>query len=140
MKLFVYGTLQPGQRSWPLIASAISAHIPASVRGFTLWDLPSRGYPALTLGDDEVFGHLLSVKPHEQGSTLSTLDTLEGYDQAALERSLYWRAQCVAYPQGTDMAPHQAWIYRYNPSRAAELEEQGIPLRPGRWPAHRSDL
>lgn len=142
MNLFVYGTLQPGQRNWPLIADAISAHTPASVRGFKLWDLPLRGYPAVTLdpADGEVFGYLLSVDPHRQGETLSTLDTLEGYDPAAPQRSLYWRTSAQVYPQALGQAPQQAWLYRYNPVRAAELEQQGVWLESGRWPAHRSDL
>lgn len=144
MNLFVYGTLQPGQRNWPLIASAISAHTPASVRGFKLWDLPQHGYPALTLDptDREVFGHLLSVYPHRQGETLSTLDILEGYDPAAPQRSLYWRARAQVYlqDQDQDQAPQQAWLYRYNPARVAELEQQGRWLELGRWPAHRREL
>jgi gamma-glutamylcyclotransferase (GGCT)/AIG2-like uncharacterized protein YtfP len=77
-RVFVYGTLQPGDEAWQVIEPMVTGRPrPAVARG-TLYDT-GMGYPALTLdGDDVVPGWVLPIRsPH---STMSTLDKYEGPD------------------------------------------------------------
>ena len=57
--VFVYGTLLPGHCRWPLVASYVDAHRPATVAG-RLYDT-RRDYPAAVFDDEAGAGELAGV-------------------------------------------------------------------------------
>lgn len=134
--LFVYGTLQPGQRNWPLLEDATLKHKAAKVKGYRLWEHPTADYPAITPGPGDVFGALITLDPARYEQTLNVLDRLEDYNAQALEQSLYWRILATTYDPTTDAPlPEQAWVYAYNPRRIHELEQHWFGVGAQRWPA-----
>jgi len=102
--VFVYGTLQPGGRYYPLALSVgLVAAEPAFVEGFCLFHLEPENYPAMTVGEGRVYGSLLSFR--DISLALKTLDALEGLHLTPPE---YCRALVSALPQGCP-----AWTYLY---------------------------
>lgn len=76
--LFVYGTLQPGERAWHLLAPSARSAERTSVEG-ALWDT-RLGYPALTLAAEalaEVPGVVVELDPARAERVLEQLDTYE---------------------------------------------------------------
>lgn len=130
--VFVYGTLKPGgtyhrQFCVPYLKKAE----PAQVRGL-LYDLPTLGYPAMTVGDRWVKGHLLTL----DDGALSGLDYLEGYEPNGAEAfradyddsdESYIRQRTLVF----DLAGQplgEAWVYII-----CELPAEAVFLPDGNW-------
>ena len=127
IRVFVYGTLQPGEKyHQPYCDGWVTAAEPAEVRG-QLYHLP-QGYPGLAAGDDIVHGSLLSF---DRSAILQRLDELEDYSpHRELSQNLYQRERTIVLsPSGLELG--EAWIYRMALSRIQALG--GIYLPGGRW-------
>ena len=82
-RVFVYGTLLPGEERWPLLEPFALGWEAASVRG-ALFDT-GYGYPALVLaegeGDEnvaEVPGVVVELEPERLAAAVRLLDRIEG--------------------------------------------------------------
>ena len=127
IRVFVYGTLQPGEKyHLPYCGGWVIAAEPAEVKG-QLYHLPM-GYPGLTAGADIIHGSLLSF---DNPDILQRLDKLEDYSpQREPSQNLYQRERTtVTSPQGKALG--EAWIYRMTQSRIQALG--GIYLAAGKW-------
>ncbi|MGI8793192.1 MAG: gamma-glutamylcyclotransferase family protein [Acidimicrobiales bacterium] len=86
-RVFVYGTLMPGQSRWPSLEPFAAAHQPATAKG-VLYDT-GRGYPAAVFPDDagagDIPGVVVMLDPKRVGQAIALLDAIEG------EGSLYAR-------------------------------------------------
>jgi gamma-glutamylcyclotransferase (GGCT)/AIG2-like uncharacterized protein YtfP len=105
LDLFVYGTLQPGERRWEAVRGACAPVGPATAHG-SLWDT-GRGWPAARFGpgDDVVHGTLLRPNsPHDATRLLRTTDRIESegevFDRVAVR---------VMGPGGEGWAAAYAW-------------------------------
>jgi gamma-glutamylcyclotransferase (GGCT)/AIG2-like uncharacterized protein YtfP len=110
--LFVYGLLQPGRRSWSLVARhAAGPPRPVTVAG-SVHDT-GRGYPALLPGDGRVPGWVVPLR--DPATALPGLDRYEGPE--------YARVRLTVPSDGT-----VSWVYLWR-SATADL----VPL-PAGWP------
>lgn len=133
-RVFVYGTLKPGESNYHLCANSVIEAHPAIAQG-QLYALPL-GYPVLTPGDGLVYGVALSFS---NSDILSILDEYEQHDPVELEQYFpevvldehqYERSQIPIYtvdrqPSGT------AWAYLMTRSQAQRLS--GVLLPDGHW-------
>jgi gamma-glutamylcyclotransferase (GGCT)/AIG2-like uncharacterized protein YtfP len=89
-RVFVYGTLRPGQPRWPALARFISepdATRAASVPG-QLFDT-GYGWPAAIFEGtsiDQVLGVVVRLDPESVDEALLTLDAIEGVDSGLFQR------------------------------------------------------
>jgi len=126
-RVFVYGTLKPGEENYDRYCKNwVTQSQEATVQG-KLFALPA-GYPALTSGNNRVYGFLLSfIDP----AVLALLDELEGYDPSrSLSQNDYLRVET----QVSSLACNplgRAWIYQMQPERIAQA--RGIWLPEGYW-------
>jgi gamma-glutamylcyclotransferase (GGCT)/AIG2-like uncharacterized protein YtfP len=137
VRVFVYGTLKPGEvNDWVYRGYAVTA-VPAIAQG-QLYHLPF-GYPALTVGSDRIQGVLLSFdNPH----LLNVLDQFEQHDPVALRRlvpegnlaAYGYRRQTLALWDLQGKAFGDAWFYAISP--AAVQQMGGIRIRQGVWSSH----
>jgi len=127
LRVFVYGTLKPGEPNFePYCGGKVQEVTPAYTYGH-LYALPV-GFPAMTTGDSQVQGVLMSF-PDE--SVLSDIDDLEDYDpHASPDSNLYQREWITIYSaQGEYLG--QAWGYRMPFWRVQQLG--GVFLPSGCW-------
>ncbi len=117
LKVFVYGTLKPGEYNYRRFCEGrVVEAMPAVVTG-DLYDLPV-GYPALTPGDRSIYGVVLTFADPK---ILGELDRLEDYDpNRSPDENEYEREQTeVVDLEGRSLGI--VWIYRMSVSRAKQL-------------------
>jgi gamma-glutamylcyclotransferase (GGCT)/AIG2-like uncharacterized protein YtfP len=127
LKVFVYGTLKPGECNYDrYCAHAVVGKQAAIVYG-QLFDLPL-GYPALTPGPGVVHGFLLEFA---NDSVLAQLDELEEYDpQRPIEQNEYVRIRVKTFsPQHQPLGV--AWAYQMPLEQAKRFG--GVRLPHGLW-------
>ncbi|NDJ23567.1 gamma-glutamylcyclotransferase [Nostoc sp. B(2019)] len=127
VRVFVYGTLKPGEANYKrYCAGKVADAKPAMLQG-KLFALPM-GYPAMTLGDSQVHGYLLSFT---NPGILKQLDVLEDYQpHRQMSENLYNRQIIEAYePKGLSLG--YAWVYLMSPERVYQFG--GVPQPDGWW-------
>lgn len=127
MKVFVYGTLKPGECNYHRYCQGkVVDACPARARG-QLFALPA-GYPAMVAGEGYVSGFLLCFADE---AILDDLDRLEDYhpgrdrSQNEYQRESIEICDLNCQPLGT------AWAYFMLPDRVRSLG--GIWLPHGKW-------
>ena len=105
-RLFVYGTLMPGQPRWPALQPYVTSWRAGTAHG-RMWDT-GRGYPAVRfdgpgepIGGDPIPGVVVDLAPGCVAEAVATLDRIEG------EGVLYRRVE-VSTSEGPAMA--YAWL------------------------------
>ncbi|MEM6754983.1 MAG: gamma-glutamylcyclotransferase [Cyanobacteria bacterium P01_C01_bin.38] len=127
LQVFVYGTLKPGEANYEFYcASEVVDAKKAWTRG-ELYGLP-QGYPAMTTGNDSVYGYLLSFANSE---ILSSLDELEDYHpQRPNNENLYNRTQVEIFDLENNSLGF-AWVYLMSFLMIFQLK--GTPQTDGWW-------
>jgi gamma-glutamylcyclotransferase (GGCT)/AIG2-like uncharacterized protein YtfP len=136
MKVFVYGTLKPGEENYPRYCEG---KVKKSQRAFTLgklFDLP-QGYPAMTGGNNQVHGYLLEFNHDE---VLASLDELEDYHPSRTESENFYhrvKQEIFALENLTEKLLGQntslglAWVYIMPESQVIKM--QGTLVADGWW-------
>ena len=127
LKVFVYGTLKPGEIYFQKYCAAhVIKAIPAITQG-CLYDLPL-GYPAMTLGEEWVSGVLLHFS---SAKVLQALDDLEGYQpgRAAAENDYQRRELLIFKPNRQHLG--LAWGYLMDLNSVHRLKGTFLPS--GQW-------
>ncbi|WP_024544981.1 gamma-glutamylcyclotransferase [Picosynechococcus sp. NKBG15041c] len=127
LKVFVYGTLQPGEVNFPRYCQSHGPQVtPALIPG-QLYHLPV-GYPALVPGSGWVEGCLLSFA---DGAVLEKLDELEDYQPGrSPAENEYQRVKALIYADPQTILT-EAWVYVMTPQKIAQLG--GVPFVGSRW-------
>ena len=130
LKVFVYGTLKPGEINY---THYCDRHIQSQTIAYTkgiLYHLPV-GYPAMTEGDKQVKGFLLTFT---NSSILSNLDLLEDYQaQRSADLNEYYRRLVPVYSLENQLID-KAWAYFMTPQRVKQY--RGSIITSGWWTEH----
>ncbi len=127
MKVFVYGTLKPGECNYLRYCEGkVVDACPAIARG-QLFALPI-GYPAMVVGEGNVCGFLLYFA---QEDILDDLDRLEDYHPLREPTQNEYQRQEIAIFDLNFQSLGTAWAYFMLPDRVRSLG--GIWLRDGTW-------
>jgi gamma-glutamylcyclotransferase (GGCT)/AIG2-like uncharacterized protein YtfP len=107
LKVFVYGTLKPGQSNHSAYCGDRTITVQtAKVRG-QLFDLPM-GYPGMVSGKDWVKGYLLSFTDE---AVLADLDRLEDYSSDRPSHENEYQREWVEVFDGAERSQGFAWAY-----------------------------
>lgn len=131
VRVFVYGTLKPGEENYDCYCKNHCEVQEAIVFG-QLYDLPF-GYPALTAGNLPVYGFLLSFT---DSGILARLDELEDYNSVRQpDQNEYFRAKTDVFS-----LTHQpvGWAWTYWMKQAQVQQWGGVLLPQGKWFGKRS--
>ncbi|MEA5476872.1 gamma-glutamylcyclotransferase [Pseudanabaena galeata UHCC 0370] len=125
--VFVYGTLKPNEANYAEYCAGKAITQQQAIAYGELFALPM-GYPAITIGNAQVHGYLLSFP---DASILESLDQLEDYqgDRASHE-NLYDRRLIEVFDlQGVSLGI--AWAYFMELTQVTKLG--GIAQHDGLW-------
>ncbi len=127
LKVFVYGTLKPGEENYHRFCAAKVTDVQRAIARGQLFDL-KLGYPAMILGNSPVCGYLLSFASE---AVLNELDELEDYQPTRqTSKNLYNRHQIEIYNlQGDSLG--NAWVYVMSEEKVQQLG--GVILPNGWW-------
>lgn len=148
VKVFVYGTLKPGESNYQRYCSGKVVDICPAIALGELYALGVLGYPAMTTGDRPVRGFLLSFR---DPGVLHDLDQLEGYDpHRSSSHNEYDRRQIDVFNIPPSLSPTggitweqlsawptlgRVWAYFMAPERVRSLG--GVLLPTGWWEPNR---
>jgi gamma-glutamylcyclotransferase (GGCT)/AIG2-like uncharacterized protein YtfP len=119
LKLFVYGTLAPGNDAWSVLEPWVSGAPDADAVTGRLYDT-GRGYPAATFAGDEpglVYGTVVTLAPDRAAAALVALDRYEGEEYERI--TVRTEAGIVVHTYG--------WIAALTGCRAIETGRWGDP-------------
>ncbi|MEH1955235.1 gamma-glutamylcyclotransferase family protein [Nostoc sp.] len=125
-RVFVYGTLKPGEANYKRYCTGKVVDVKRAFVQGKLFALPM-GYPAMTLGDGQVYGYLLSFF---NPKILNELDVLEDYQaNRQTPENLYNREIIEVYePQ----SPSSSWAWVYLMT-LQQVDQLGGFLQPDGW-------
>ena len=127
MKVFVYGTLKPGECNYLRYCEAkVVDACPAIAQG-QLFAL-SAGYPAMISGEGRVYGFLLRFA---NSAILADLDQLEDYHPGRDRAQNEYQRESIAIFDLNFKPLDTAWAYFMLPDRLRS--QGGIFLPDGRW-------
>jgi gamma-glutamylcyclotransferase (GGCT)/AIG2-like uncharacterized protein YtfP len=134
VKVFVYGTLMPGECNHQAYCDR---QIEPPLRSYVfgkMYHLSHCGYPGVCAGEDKVWGYCLTF-PGD--FCLDALDQLEDYqpgrDPHLNDYERLWEQ--IFTPQGEPLT--EAWLYRMSPAKIQEYG--GIYLPSGQWSGQKND-
>ncbi|WP_414513008.1 gamma-glutamylcyclotransferase [Nostoc sp. PCC 9305] len=126
VRVFVYGTLKPGEANYKrYCAGKVVDFKRAFVQG-KLFALPM-GYPAMTPGDSQVYGYLLSFS---HPKILNELDVLEDYQPNRQTPENLYNRQIIEVYEPQSLSLGWAWIYLMT---LEQVDRLGGFLQPGGW-------
>ena len=113
-RVFVYGTLKPGECRWSSLAPYVSAYEYAVVNGYEIFVADGIPYPLVHRSAcGVVSGYVCTLKPQRAEEAMSLLDRIEGFVPGDERRSLFVREGTVAVTSTTEDL--RTWIYRAGP-------------------------
>jgi gamma-glutamylcyclotransferase (GGCT)/AIG2-like uncharacterized protein YtfP len=134
LRVFVYGTLKPGEiNDWVYRKSRVKAQ--TAIAYGHLYALPL-GYPAMTSGKSLVYGHLLSFASSD---ILPVLDQFEQHDPEELERHApgqsfqqnQYERRLIEVLDRNQFTLGLAWAYTMTTEQVTQLG--GTLLANGNW-------
>ena len=126
-KVFVYGTLKPQEKYYPRYCQGkTTAEIPCWTKG-KLFALPV-GYPAMTKGNDRVYGYLLTFA---NDVDLVHLDYLEGYTGVANSNKNEYDRLWIDVYDDQNIKLDECWAYFMTEDKIKK--KQGTYLPNGYW-------
>lgn len=127
LKVFVYGTLKPGQRNYPIYCEGKVIKAEKCWTKGQLFALPA-GYPALIKGNDKVEGFLLTFADE---LVLRNLDKLEGYDARKIADMNYYQRQKIIVYDASNNSLGEVWAYLMTLAKVKSLN--GVLIPSGCW-------
>ena len=123
IQVFVYGTLKPGEVNYQFYCDEyVVQFFPAVAKGL-LYKLPV-GYPAMTKGNSNVYGFVLSF---QSPKVLSKLDKLEDYCQERAPEENEYQRQIIDTFSSDGKYLARVWSYLMSPEKEELLNAQILP-------------
>jgi gamma-glutamylcyclotransferase (GGCT)/AIG2-like uncharacterized protein YtfP len=127
MKVFVYGTLKPGEQNYSAYCEGKAIAVQPAYTYGKLYHL-CLGYPGMTVGTEKVQGYLLTFGDE---SNLVELDELETFDPQGLPENNEYQRQIIPIYDLEDRYLGQAWGYLMDLEKIETF--QGVFIPSGWW-------
>ncbi|MEH1891406.1 MAG: gamma-glutamylcyclotransferase [Nostoc sp.] len=126
VRVFVYGTLKPGEANYKKYCTDKIIDVKRAFVQGKLFALPI-GYPAMTLGNTQVYGYLLSFS---NPRILNDLDMLEDYQLTRQPPENLYNRQIIEVYQPQSFSLGWAWVYLMTLDQVNQL---GGFIQPDGW-------
>ncbi|MEH1802034.1 MAG: gamma-glutamylcyclotransferase [Nostoc sp.] len=125
-RVFVYGTLKLGEANYKRYCTGKVVDVKRAFVQGKLFALPM-GYPAMTLGDGQVYGYLLSFF---NPKILNELDVLEDYQPNRQTPENLYNREIIEVYEPQSLSSSWAWVYLMT---LQQVDQLGGFLQPDGW-------
>ncbi|MHC5758746.1 gamma-glutamylcyclotransferase family protein [Nostoc sp.] len=125
-RVFVYGTLKPGEANYKRYCTGKVVDVKRAFVQGKLFALPM-GYPAMTLGDGQVYGYLLSFF---NPKILNELDVLEDYQPNRQTPENLYNREIIEVYEPQSLSSSWAWVYLMT---LQQVDQLGGFVQPDGW-------
>lgn len=133
INLFVYGSLREGFFNYnKYLDGKVIEKKDAKLEDMKLYHLPYKGYPALTYGEDTVYGEIMVLNPEHYEDTLKAIDQLEGFIGENNPDNEYHRVILEVENLHTN-EKEKCYVYFYNRDHDPLFDNSAIYLPHGNW-------
>ena len=130
INIFVYGSLREAFYNYDkYLKGRVIKMTPAVLKNMDLYDLPYKGYPAITKGTGIVQGEIFEVENYDD--TINAIDIMENFKGEGNPENEYHKTLLeVEHKDGTK---EKCYVYFYNPSIDERFEKDAIYIADGDW-------
>lgn len=118
VRVFVYGTLKPGEANYKRYCANKVVDVKKLLHKAGKLFALSMGYPAMTLGDSQVYGYLLSFS---NPKILNEIDVLENYQPTRQAPENLYNRQIIEVYEPQSLSLGWAWVYLMTLDRVEQL-------------------
>lgn len=133
INLFVYGSLREGFFNYDkYLLGKVSKNIDAKLTDMRLYHMPYKGYPAITHGEDEVFGEIIVIDEDQYEDTMEAMDEMEGFISENNPENEYHKVILEVENLETN-EKEKCFVYFYNKDKDEHFEEGSVYIPHGDW-------
>lgn len=133
INLFVYGSLREGFFNYnKYLDGKVIEKMEAKLENMKLYHLPYKGYPALTYGEDTVFGEIMVLSEEHYEDTMNAIDNMEGFISEKNPENEYHRVILEVENLHTNQK-EKCFAYFYNKDQDQFFDSKAIYLPHGDW-------
>lgn len=136
INLFVYGSLREGFFNYnKYLDGKVIEKKDAKLENMKLYHLPYKGYPALTTGEDTVFGEIMVLSEEHYEDTMNAIDKMEGCIREKHPENEYHKVIFEVENLHTNRK-EKCFVYFYNKDKDQLFGNSAIYLPQGNWKEH----
>lgn len=136
INLFVYGSLREGFFNYnKYLEGKVIEKKDAKLENMKLYHLPYKGYPALTFGEDTVYGEIMVLSEEHYEDAMNAMDKLEGFISDNNPDNEYHKVIFEVENLLTN-EKEKCYVYFYNKDNDQRFESSAIYLPHGNWKEH----
>ena len=136
INLFVYGSLREGFFNYnKYLDGKVIEKKDAKLENMKLYHLPYKGYPALTYGEDTVFGEIMVLGEKHYDETMNAIDKMEGFISEKNPENEYHKVIFEVENLHTNQK-EECFVYFYNKEKDQLFDSDAIYLPRGKWKEH----
>lgn len=133
INLFVYGSLREGFFNYnKYLTNKVIEKKDAKVENMKLYHLPYKGYPAITIGQDVVFGEIMVLSEDYYEDTMRAIDEMEGFISENNPENEYHKI-ILEVENLHSNKKEKCFVYFYNKDKDKLFDSRAIYLSHGNW-------
>ena len=133
INLFVYGSLRQGFFNYEkYLEGKVVKKYEAKLENMKLFHMPYKGYPAITKGEDIVFGEIMIINENDYDETIKAMDEMEGFISENNPENEYHKV-ILEVENISTKEKEKCFVYCYNKDKDIVFEEKSIYIPSGDW-------
>ena len=129
--LFVYGSLREGFYNYEkYLKGRVLKNTLAVLHNMELYHLPYKGYPAITLGNSDIYGEIIEVSDYD--NTVKAIDHMENFISEGNPNNEYHKKLLEVEHLDTGKK-EMCYVYFYNNSIDSLFDSEAIHIPEGSW-------
>ena len=133
INLFVYGSLREGFFNYDkYLAGKVVEKKDAILENMRLYNMPYKGYPAITPGNDKVLGEIMVINEEEYDETVKDMDEMEGFISENNPENEYHKIVLEVKNLQTN-EKEKCFVYFYNKDKDKVFDSESVYIPNGDW-------
>ena len=133
INLFVYGSLRESFFNYDkYLKGKVVKRYDAKLENMNLYHMPYKGYPAITKGEDIVFGEIMIINENDYDETIKAMDEMEGFISENNPENEYHKV-ILEVENISTKEKEKCFVYFYNKENDTIFTEQSVYIPNGDW-------